>query len=651
MKKLRASIVILARVHPENILGCLLAVAQNSGPKDVYETIVVLNEPEPVVAFAVADAQTEARLFSVPKNLGFSGGCNYGARQARGEYLVFLNDDAFVEPGWLDALIASADAHPRAGAVGSKILFVDGRVQEAGAVIWNDGSTAPVGRGLPAGSRAYNDVREVDYSSANGLLVRRDLFDKIGGFDEAFAPAYYEDVDLCLSLHARGFTVLYEPRSRIRHIEAASVDSPTRAMLFKRNQRTLRNKWQAELADYTDPRAPYALTTAIERAQPYRRRVLVVDDRLPSESVGSGFGLMQELLFDLHGRGYAVTFCPTKTYEGDIDALAGLGVALFDELLEEYVRRPDVQFDAVVVARPHNYERYGRWLRVAQPQARIVYNVEALFHRRLQTEAALTTDRDQSARYALEAKATADAERAIVEDADYVVCIADEEAEICRSWRGHGVELLRPLRRNATATDSPFEDRWDVVFVAGWLAGPRSPNISALQWFAAEIFPRVLEAVPWVRLKVVGARPPAEIRDLGPGIALLGFVPDVTAVYERSLVAVAPIRTGAGVKIKTIEAMQFGVPVVATRIGAEGLGEGIEAAVDVTDDPTRFAEHVIRLVTDEVAWKQRRRSIADYVRRLRNMPRRGWDEIIDGVLADERPWLRREPTKYRSGRL
>jgi glycosyltransferase involved in cell wall biosynthesis len=175
---------------------------------------------------------------------------------------------------------------------------------------------------------------------------------------------------------------------------------------------------------------------------------------------------------------------------------------------------------------------------------------------------------------------------------------------------------------------------------------------TALQWFASEGLPRVVSAIPWVRLRVTGARPPREALSVaGPHVDFLGFVPDIAALYDRALVAIAPIRFGAGVKIKTLEAMQYGVPVVATRIGAEGLGTGVEEAIDIVDDPASFAEFVITLLTDEEKWKERRRSMAAHVRGLRELPRRSWAEIIDGVLCDAQPSRLHEQTKYRSEML
>ena len=117
-------------------------------------------------------------------NVGFAGACNLGRRAARGTFLALLNDDTEIEEGWLEQLVATAEAHPGVGAVGSAVLFPDGRVQEAGSIDWNDGSTIPVGRGAATLAPEHDFVRDVDYCSACSLLVRTSTWDAVGGMDE-----------------------------------------------------------------------------------------------------------------------------------------------------------------------------------------------------------------------------------------------------------------------------------------------------------------------------------------------------------------------------------------------------------------------------------------------------------------------------------
>src|SRR5262245_33098849 len=218
----RASIILLAWKREDLLVRCLRSLSDTLGRSVEHEVIVVSNDAPQALRDSLRSQARGVRLVEAHANLGFAGGCNLGASVARGEYLVFLNDDCIVAPRWLDWLVSTADANPQAGAVGSLLLFPDGRIQEAGAIIWADGWVMPVGRFLPGDSLEWHFVRPVDYASACSLLVTRRAWDQVGGFDRDYHPAYFEDVDLCLALREKGYQVLLEPRSRVWHHESAS---------------------------------------------------------------------------------------------------------------------------------------------------------------------------------------------------------------------------------------------------------------------------------------------------------------------------------------------------------------------------------------------------------------------------------------------
>ena len=198
-------------------------------------------------------ARDDIVLVRSPANLGFAGGNNLAAGCSRGDYLVFVNDDSVLAPGSIDQLVARAESDPSIGAVGCRILSTDGSVQEAGAVLWKDGTAALVGRGLPGGTDRFAESRDVDFCSANGLLVRRAAWDAVGGFDDGFHPAYYEDVDLSLALRERGYRVVYEPSARLTHAESRSTTAPYKEFLLERHRRRLVARWGTVLAGLEPP--------------------------------------------------------------------------------------------------------------------------------------------------------------------------------------------------------------------------------------------------------------------------------------------------------------------------------------------------------------------------------------------------------------
>ncbi len=246
--------------------SCLDALA-DSRPAADTEVVVVANGLTEDGLSSLRKREDIVLVFSAV-NTGFSGGNNLAAAFARGKFLLFLNDDSLVEAGFVDRLLGVVQGDPSIAAAGGKILSADGTLQEAGSVLWSDGWVAHVGAGQPADSPAYAQQRNVDYISANGLLVDRQAWDAIGGFDERYFPAYYEDVDLCLALLRRHYRVVYEPQAQLRHLESQSTSAPFRSFLLERNRARLLAKWSTWLQtfpDHPDPIDVAAIDAAVLR--------------------------------------------------------------------------------------------------------------------------------------------------------------------------------------------------------------------------------------------------------------------------------------------------------------------------------------------------------------------------------------------------
>ncbi len=639
----RASIIVLGWRGAPHLATCLAVLARTVGPAVPYEVIVFLNEPDRALESWAGRVLEGATVLSSEVNLGFGGGCNRAAAVARGENLVFLNDDAVVEPGWLETLVQAADDHPGAGAVGSRFLFPDGTLQEAGSVVWSDGTTAPVGRGLPPDSTAYLFLRDVDYCSGGSLLVRRRVFEDVGGFDEGYFPAYYEDVDLCLGIRSRGLRVLYEPRSRVRHHESSSLHTGLKSFLFTRNVHLLREKWADVLAEKEppDPASGAAISRAIFRARGYPTRVLVLDDRIPQPGLGSGFPRMLGAIRELVDAGYAVSFYPSDTPEGDPEPLGRLGVEIVECSIDDHLKRGDVLYDAVVVSRPHNFDLFAEIIRARQPIARLIYDAEALFWRRLEGQSFLAMDPTARARLASEASEMHILEDRIPLEADRIVAISRDEADIMSGAELHcPIDVVEPLQPHIEPTTASFAERRDMVFVAGWLAGPDSANADGLLWFANQVLPLIRERIPWARLRVTGADPPDNVLHLaGPSLSFVGHVPDLREIYGSARLVVVPQRYGSGVKIKTVEALQYGVPVLTTTIGAEGVNLRDADPLEVADAPASFAARASELLGRPSVWEAKRREILELHEtweRREVGSTTTWSGVIRAALA-ERP--------------
>lgn len=308
------------------------------------EIVVVLNGASEQVRRVATTLPPGVRLINSDTNRGFAGGCNLGAATAAGEpapdFLVFFNDDAVAAPDWLRALLDFAGGRPEAGVIGSRLRFPDGAVQDAGGVLLRDGHPAMVGRGWPEADERIAFARRVDYVSAAAILVRREAFEAVGGFDEGYFPAYYEDADLCLRLAAAGWQSWYLPTAEVVHAESASSAHGRKERIADRNERRFLQRWHHLLPDRV-PRGPadeHRIFLAAQARRGGHRRVLV-DSGAPSP-VG--------LALELAAAGARVDLLSAAVHdEGSRRALATAGVRVIPDRTVE-LGRPTGMADLVL---------------------------------------------------------------------------------------------------------------------------------------------------------------------------------------------------------------------------------------------------------------------------------------------------------------
>jgi len=260
----RVSVIIPCTSRIDLLYGCLRSLARFGPAAIPFETIVVLNEATPATESELRKTATGIHVVSSPVNLGLAGSGNRGRDLARGELLILLHDDAEIQPGWMEALVETADAHPEAGAIGGKVLHFDGRLQWAGGVLWREAICSSPWVGEAPAPTAFDRLRAVDFCGTSSLLVRAALWDFVGGLDEQFYPVYYVDVDLAMAMRKLGFVVLYQPNSRIRHHQGGSTKVDFRVFLINRNRLLFLEKWGAALEN----QEPYESDSsdAVERA-------------------------------------------------------------------------------------------------------------------------------------------------------------------------------------------------------------------------------------------------------------------------------------------------------------------------------------------------------------------------------------------------
>jgi GT2 family glycosyltransferase len=636
----RASILLIAWRNAGVLERCLLALASGGCAGVDAEIVIILNDAEPDVATFVRRQVAGVVVIASEIHLGFAGANNAAARAASGEFLVLLNDDTAPEPGWLEALVRAADRFPNAGAVGSRVMFPDGSLQEAGSILWSNGVTSGIGRGADERSFGCLAVREVDYCSGCSLLVRRATWNAIAGLSEEFFPSYYEDVDLCLAIQALGQAVLYTPESRVAHHESrSSRDERFKAFVFKRNGDLFRAKWAEHLAgcEPYKPTSRAARERAIVRASGVPRRLLVIDDWMPNAHLGAGFPRMRDTLGELAGR-YAITLCVTHEVPKPDRALAELGIEILRTPLEIELNREGVFYDAVMISRPLNFHRSSAIVRRRQPQAALIYDAEALYHVRMSRYAALESDPGRRGELQEKADAMREIEIRIASAADTIVSISEDEARFFRAENAAPVTVIRPTLSTASFGERTFRERSDIGFVPGWLGGEVSTNTDGLKWFVSHVLPIIRDKRSFARVLVTGQDPPASVRQLASdGVVLVGHQPNLTEFYSRVRVVIAPVRYGAGVKLKSIEAIQHGVPLVATAQGAEGI-DGLEpAAIAVAEEPEAFAASVLELLTDQRRWNEGHSACRRMVTRWTNEPGETWSQVLERTLLARSP--------------
>jgi GT2 family glycosyltransferase len=298
--------VIVVWNHAELTLNCLRSLTAQT---DIATEVIVVDNASTDETLELLRRVKGLRILTNRTNLGFTVAANLGAQHARGEFLLFLNNDTELAPACVLQLVKTARQADSIGAVGGKLVFPDGRLQEAGSIIWSDGSCAAYGRGSDPAAPEYNFERRVDYCSGALLLTRRAAFERAGGFDERYRPAYYEDADYCATLWTNGWPVIYQPKAVAVHYEFGSA-SPSDGMTLQRERRPI---FVSRHRRWLESQRPRSENTLGARSHPHGQPALIViDDALPHERMGAGFPRAAALLRALTELGFLVTIYSTS---------------------------------------------------------------------------------------------------------------------------------------------------------------------------------------------------------------------------------------------------------------------------------------------------------------------------------------------------
>lgn len=594
------SVVIPVFNHRETTVNCLQSIAETWFDSLAVQFIVVDDGSSDNTA-AVLTKMHGVDYLRNGSNQGYIHACNRGAALARGRYMCFLNNDTIVQGGWLDRLVSTAEADPSIGVVGAKLLFPDGRLQEAGGVIWRDASGWNVGRGQDASDPRYNYVRDVDYVSGAALLVRTDLFFATKRFDERFAPAYYEDTDLCFKVREVGKRVVYQPRSVVVHYDG--VTSGNERTGIKRyqeiNRHKFREKWAAALEKHY-PNSP-ANVEAASLPNKAGKTVLVIDTYVPMYDKESGSHRMFYIVRMLREEGYNVVFLPDNfsTLQPYTEELQQMGIQVLYEAdgsrtMDQALRETLPIVDIAWISRPNLFQKYAGKVR-RHGNCRLIYDTVDLHFIRKQREADVRGDDDS------ESQRLQTAEIEAARTADATVVVTREEKDALLRLGVNDVFVVPNIHEPANLPRRRFEDTSGLLFIGNY---NHPPNVDAAQWLCESVMPIVWKSLPDLIVTFVGSNPNDDLRALqSDRVKITGYVRDVSLYFRKNRLFVAPLRFGAGMKGKIGQAFEYGLPVVTTPVGAEGfdLRDG-ETAVIAEAAPQAFAAAIVGLYGDKARW-------------------------------------------------
>jgi len=599
------SIVIPAYNHIRYTLACIQALLNQETSRS-YEIIVGDDCSTDGTGEALDGGVGRVRYLRNETNLGFIANCNRAASFAKGNFIVFLNNDTLVLPGWLDELIGTLERDPSIGLVGSKLLFPDGRLQEAGGIVWADATAWNYGRLDDPRRPEYSYMRDVDYCSGASIALPRKIWEQLGGFDDYFEFAYCEDVDLAFRVREEaGLRTVVQPLSMLIHFEGVTAgrDIGQGAKFYQvKNTQRFWGRWKKKLKNHR----AHGEEPHLEKDRKIKNRVLVIDHITPEPDKDAGSVFSSALMEAFQEEGVKVTFVPDTNYAflpGSTRYLQRKGVECiyspFYQNIEEVLNKSKVFYAVALVMRLLQAENNLDTIRRLSPKTKIIFDTIDLHFLRELRESKIKKDRLMER----EAHKTKERELYMISRSDIEIIHSKYEESELKNIFPERNPYVFPLIINPVKSIKEFNEREGVLFIGSF---NHSPNSDAVFYFVREIWPKILSAVPDLEFKIVGPNVPYSIKALDgeDNIRVIGYVDDIEEIFGKTRITVAPLRFGAGIKGKVGTSLAHGVPCVATSMAAEGMGLEYDEEIFVADEEVEFSKKVIQAYSDEATWRK-----------------------------------------------
>ncbi len=602
-EKPHVSLIIPVHNHLELTKSCLssLLLQRNA----ISFEVIVVDDASSDSSFEFLSSIEGLRLIRMPSQSGYVFASNKGAELARADMLVFLNNDTIVQAGWLDALLKIFEQFPDTGIAGAKLLYPNGRLQEAGGAVFKDGSVWNIGRFEQADNARFNYVREIDYVSGAVLAIRKNVFDALKGFDPHFAPGYFEDTDLAMRVRQSGLKIRYQPFSQVVHLEGATsgtrLDTGMKAFQVP-HQIKFFERWQTVLVAYPARPKTEQENTALP-FQTQKKKLLILDEHTPHIDADSGSLRLFHLMKSLKNELCDVHFCPADLiFDNEhTSCLQQQGIDCYykpwTKSVFDWLKENAHQFDMIIVCRVALMTSVYDTLRTCAPNAKLIFDTVDLHHIREAQEAELS----KSDSLAKQAQSTKEKEYALIAKCDETWVVSDTEyLGLHANFPGKTIRRISNIHPIRLHTPS-FSERKDILFVGNFR---HPPNQDGLQWFLETTWPLIHAKRPDIVLNIVGASAPENLIRLSEymNVVFHGHVTDIEKHIDNARINIAPLRYGAGAKGKISQALASGLPTIATTVAADGMHLTDSESILLADDAEAFANALLALYEDESLW-------------------------------------------------
>jgi GT2 family glycosyltransferase len=595
------SIIILVKNKFDYINDCISSII-NTQPKKSFELILIfphnggglITEMEHLKKFS----NIKIKIIKNNKNINCFLNIKKAVRLSKGKYLLFLKDNTKVYKNWLSSLIKLFEKDSKIGMIGSKIINPDGVLKNAGGIVWNNGQFLNFGKGNISKFPEYNYVKQVDFISGTSIIIRKVIFKKIGGFSENYLSINYIIIDLAFKIRKYGYKVIYQPISVVMEYNLSfynTMNMPN--SIEETDKKIFYESWKKDLKYQLEPGNTYI---AKDRCL-NKNRILVIDEFIPMFDNDAGSRCSFSYINIFKELGFQVTFLPNdlRKREPYCTILQQNGIEVLygkmnkDNNLGNWFKDNLKYFKYFYLQRPSASKKYINLIKNYSSN-KIIYFAHDLHHIRLMRQYNVTHDRNKY----LESQYIKNVELEIFSKVNIIYVVGGFEYKILKEKIQNKIVRNIPLyiyENQYENLEKDFSKREGLIFVGGM----HDTNIDAVIWFSKEVYPLILNKFPDMIWYIVTNKV-YHIKNLeSKSIKMLYKLSDkdLHLMYQKSRIAIAPLRFGAGVKGKVVEAAYNQIPMVTTSIGAEGLDKSIGSFV-IADNSKKMAEIICELYLD-----------------------------------------------------